>query len=66
MTEQHPAPDLDTQRVNDYLRSFKTPISADDTLENYLLEKAALALQAASSDPSATLAGQDRGRPRQT
>ena len=61
MAEQHR--DIDAQRINDYLRSFKTPISADDTLEDYLLEKAAHALRAASSHPATVPAGQDL-RPR--
>ena len=47
MAEQHPSEELETQRVNDYLRSFKSPLSDDVSLENQRLEKAALELKTA-------------------
>ena len=47
MAEQNPSEELETQRVNDYLRSFKSPLSDDVSLENQLLEKAALELKTA-------------------
>ena len=47
MAEQHTTAELETQRINDYLRSFKTPVSSDVSLEAYLLEKAALELRSA-------------------
>ena len=47
MAEQNPSEELETQRVNDYLRSFKSPLSDDVPLENQLLEKAALELKTA-------------------
>ena len=47
MAEQNPSEELETQRVNDYLRSFKSPLSDDVSLENQLLEIAALELKTA-------------------
>ena len=47
MAEQHSSEELETQRVNDYLRSFKSPLPDDVSLENQLLEKAALELKTA-------------------
>ena len=47
MAEQNQGEELETQRVNDYLRSFKSPLSDDVSLENQLLEKAALELKTA-------------------
>ena len=47
MAEQNQGEELETQRVNDYLRSFKSPLPDDVSLENQLLEKAALELKTA-------------------
>ena len=47
MAEQHPSEELETQRVNDYLRRFKSTLSDVVPYENKLLEKAALELKTA-------------------
>ena len=52
MAEQHQIAESEKQRINDYLSSFKstdpaspvTASNAEDPLEDYLLERAALAL----------------------
>jgi hypothetical protein len=61
MAGQHPNSELETQRVNDFLRSFKKQLRNDDSLDDYLLEKAALELRAASAHPAKADASQEEG-----